>query len=352
MSRKTRPNTRETRPEALRTAMLSRVNRSATASGKVVLPAIPALVDHYTDRLGTLFRALGRPFTAQDLANLRGILVERIDEAWSASQYGLIEVTYETDPYPAMSLTYTVRSLLITLADKFEQWFAQRKPPYFGSKADARLLALAATMGPPGESRVLDVGAGTGRNTLALARLGFPVDALEMTAAFCKILRETSAAENLDLEVIERNFLDPDFHLSPRYRLVLLSEVVSDFRTNKNDLRLLFERASEGLVSGGYLLFNCFVPCDGHVPSRLERELSEVCWASAFTTKDLARATDGLRFELVSDDSVLDFEQGHLPEGDWPPIWWYPGWVSGQDIYDLPQGKCPIEMRWLVYRRM
>jgi hypothetical protein len=65
----------------------------------------------------------------------------------------------------------------------------------------------------------------------------------------------------------------------------------------------------------------------------------------------LSAAVSGLPLQLVSDDSVYDYEQAHLPEGCWPPTSWYADWVSGRDVFDLPREECPIEMRWLVYQK-
>jgi hypothetical protein len=59
----------------------------------------------------------------------------------------------------------------------------------------------------------------------------------------------------------------------------------------------------------------------------------------------------GLPLSLVADDSVFDYEKQHLPEGAWPPTSWYAAWVSGQDVFDVPRERSPIEMRWLVYRK-
>jgi hypothetical protein len=65
----------------------------------------------------------------------------------------------------------------------------------------------------------------------------------------------------------------------------------------------------------------------------------------------MSSASAGLPLELVADDSVYDYEREHLPEGAWPPTSWYADWVSGLDVFTVEREKCPIEMRWLVYRK-
>ena len=49
---------------------------------------------------------------------------------------------------------------------------------------------------------------------------------------------------------------------------------------------------------------------------------------------------------------MYEYEKAHLPDGAWPPTSWYDRWVSGLDVFDVEREQCPIEMRWLVYRRV
>jgi SAM-dependent methyltransferase len=56
---------------------------------------------------------------------------------------------------------------------------------------------------PGRESRVLDVGAGTGFLSLAAARLGHQVTALDLSGGMLERLRDNAARDGLDLEVVE-----------------------------------------------------------------------------------------------------------------------------------------------------
>jgi len=40
-----------------------------------------------------------------------------------------------------------------------------------------------------------------------------------------------------------------------------------------------------------------------------------------------------------------------LAEEAWPPTGWYDDWSQGLDVYALPAGKAPMELRWLTFRR-
>ncbi len=134
------------------------------------------------------------------------------------------------------------------------------------------------------------------------------------------------------------------------YQLIVLSEVVSDFRTTQQ-LRGLFELATHCLAPEGRLLFNAFLAHDGYTPDDATRELGQQSYTSMFTRDEMATAAAGLPLTLLADDSVHDYEKEHLPDGAWPPTNWYPNWTAGQDVFDLQREYVPIDMRWLVYRR-
>ena len=114
------------------------------------------------------------------------------------------------------------------------------------------MCALAAQAADPRSYRVLDIGAGTGRNALALARRGHSVDVVELTAKFAEMIRSDAARESLDVRVIQRDVFSTMADLRQDYQLVLLSEVVPDFRTTQQ-LRKMFELASHCLAPGGQL---------------------------------------------------------------------------------------------------
>lgn len=334
--------------DRLRLALNRRLKRRSVGKGEIVLPAVPAMVDDYVTMCDQVFTAIGVQFNADELAHLRGVLESQLGQAYAGSQRSEIVITYERPAGKA--LNYHVNARWFTVQGTYDNWVATREPPFFGTEADARVLALAAELGDPADAAVLDVGAGTGRNSLALARRGHPVDAIEMTEAFAEIMADEARRDGLNVRVLRREAFATVDDLRRDYRMMLLSEVVSDFRSTV-DLRLMFEVAALCLAPGGNLLFNVFLTKHGHSVDDAARELGQQFYTTIFTPAELSQAAADLPMYQVADDSVYEYEKGHQAPECWPPTSWYPEWVSGQDVFDVSREECPMEMRWLVYRK-
>jgi len=342
---------RETKAPILRQAVMRRLPQRLSANAEFRLPPVPALLEHYTQVFNNLWVSIGRVFSAADLDQFRAGLKQNLERAWAASPYSAVKVSFSTIAPPGSGLNWNVDVETQTMADEYAYWVKTRTPPLFGKHPDAKVLDLARSLGVPAETPILDVGAGTGRNTLPLSRAGFPTDAVEMAPALAAILREEVANEGRPVQVFEHSILDPNLPApAGHYRLVFLAEVVSHFRTFA-ELRALFEVAARLLPAGGLLLFSTFLSSDGYKPDDVVREMSEVLWCKLFTRRELDDAVDGQPFQRVSDESVPGYEKANLPAEAWPPTGWFETWSGGQDLFDLPVGKPPMELRWLVYRK-
>jgi len=333
---------------SLREALTQRLHRRAVVTGQISVPAVPGMLDEYVAMCTDTFESIGVHFTDGDIAHLRNVLRGQLAEAFAASSRSEIVINYECPV--GNTVSYTVKTHWFTLEGAYENWVATREPPYFGTEPDARVWALAAEAEDPAAFPVLDVGAGTGRNSLALARRGHPVDAVEMTPKFAEIIVAEAGREGLNVRVTQRDVFATTAELRRDYQLILLSEVVSDFRSTEQ-LAGVFNLASQCLAPGGRLVFNVFLASDGYVPDDAARELGQQCYTSIFTYAELAEASAMSQLELVANDSVHDYEKEHLPPEAWPPTSWYADWVSGLDVFAVPREQSPIEMRWLVYRK-
>lgn len=342
------PPRRSVRPSPLREAAVRRLYRRSMASGHITLPAVPGMVDEYVSMCQNIFAGLSIRFNTEQLAHLRKVLEGELADAYAASPRSNIVISYD---YPVgMVLNYNIKAEWQTLADSYEMRAATDQPHLFGAEPDARVWMLAAEAADPRTYRVLDIGAGTGRNALALARRGHPVDAVEMTPRFAETIRAEAERGGLDVRVIERDLFAGTDDLRFDYQLIVLSGVVSDFRTTRQ-LRSLFELAAHCLAPGGCLVFNAFLTRQDYTPDQAVRELGQQCYTAMFTWYEMTNATALLPLNLISDDSVYEYERFHLPAGAWPPTPWYADWVSGLDVFDVEREASPVEMRWLVYEK-
>jgi 2-polyprenyl-3-methyl-5-hydroxy-6-metoxy-1,4-benzoquinol methylase len=322
-------------------------SRSVVA-GEISLPAVPSMLDQYVEMCSRIFADMGRKFSDEDVAQLRAALRSQLLEAFLNSHRSNVVISYMANAEPG--LQYKVNARWFTVAEAYENWISTREPPLFGTEPDARVWDLANEAADPSTYRVLDIGAGTGRNALALARRGHPVDVIEFTPKFADMIRSEAQRESLDMRIIVRNVFETADDLRQDYQLILLSEVVSDFRTTQQ-LRSVFELATYCLSPGARLVFNVFLPRDGYELEDAARELGQQLYTSVFTRHEMSTAAAGLPLELVADDSVYDYEKTHLPPGGWPPTNWYADWVSGREVFPVKRDERPIEMRWLVFRK-
>jgi SAM-dependent methyltransferase len=333
----------------LREAMTRRLTRRSAVAGKIQLPAVPSMIDDYVAMCGNVFADVGRAFTDDELANLKQLLQRQLDEAFAKSPRSTIIVAYSAGV--ASLLNYEITIEWWTLERAYENWISTRKPPLFGSEADARVMSLAQAADDPAAAPVLDVGAGTGRNTLALARRGHPVDSVELTPKFAEQIATDAQRDNLAVRVIAGDIFETTQDLRDDYELIVLSQVVSDFRSTQQ-LRELFELAAHHLAPAGRLVFNAFVAKPGYELDDAARQLGQQCYTSIFTDDEIASAAVGLPLIMLSDDSVYEYEKAHLQPDAWPPTSWYEEWVSGQDVFDVPREESPIDMRWRVYGKI
>ncbi len=81
-----------------------------------------------------------------------------------------------------------------------------QKADYFGAEPSALLATYAEWI--PADARVLDIGAGQGRNTLPLARQGCQVTALDPSEVALETIGKQAAKEDLSVEIVAQNFMD------------------------------------------------------------------------------------------------------------------------------------------------
>lgn len=340
---------------ALRESLLARIERKLLSHGELSFPCIPSLLEVYVEKLVTCWNASGRRLSAAEIEQLSQLVERGLKAGFAASAHARLEVTYQAQPPPSATLQYRIQVRMETLTGQYQKWISEREAPFFGSTPDSKVLDVAAELARSGAFgaalRVLDAGAGTGRNAVALAKLGHAVHAVELVPELCTQLSGYARREEVSVSVTQADLLDDAVELAPEeYQLIVLSEVVSHFR-DVGEIRRVATRLAAALVPEGRFLFSVFLARDGYEPDALARETSQAALSSLFTRAELSFMTRELPLVLVSDESVFEFEKTHLPADAWPPTPWFPAWSRGCDVFELPEGAAPVELRWLTYRR-
>jgi SAM-dependent methyltransferase len=344
------PHDRETDSAALEVALQRIVQRRILARGEIDFPCVPALRPFFLEQLLQTWSALGKAFSDDERGSLDTALGMALDTGFEATPYARMVVGYEVQA-PPVGVEYAIRLKENTIEQHYEHWLSERKPPLFGMSPDAKAMDLARTLGAAASARVLDIGAGTGRNALPLARSGHPVDAVELVPALADELKKAREEEGLPVDVIVGDVLSTDF--SPnggRYKLALLSEVAPHFRA-VTELETVFEKFAHALLPGGIALVNLFLAADGYQPDAVAEQVAEVSWSRIFTRRELAFITERLPFDCIDEDSVHDHQRKTMPADAWPPTTWFVDWSRGRNVFDLPLGRAPIDLRWFAYRR-
>lgn len=333
-----------------------RIGRRTRVSGSISLPAAPALLDFYIYRLTTMFDFMGKTFSEKEKEHLKTLIEPRVQSAWEVSPHGRLIITWESEAPPGSGIDYTVKCESGTTAEQYAEWRETHEAPLFGKNEDAKMVKVAEEhLLPAREHAILDIGAGTGRNALPMAKKGYKVTALELTPEFAKLIEEKAKAADVSssVQVVQADILasSPDLFPQHNFSLIVCSEVTPHFRSAAH-LRLLFERSSTWLRPGGFLLFNAFVSTDGYEPTEFHRQVGQLTWSGFFTPSEITSSSSGLAFTKVSEEQVHAFEKDNQPGEDWPPTAWFEEWSKGWDCFGMEEGEMPpMELRWLLFKK-
>ncbi|HEY3253746.1 MAG TPA: class I SAM-dependent methyltransferase [Polyangiaceae bacterium] len=332
-------------------AIVERLKRRSIAAGSFSAPCIPSLSEHYFAKLLQLFEALDRPLAATEVEAMRRSFHDCVVQGFADSPYARFVFAYQPASSNPLALDCTMSVVSPSLEEQYRDWLEDsvHSQP-FGSEPDAMVVQMARALAETGPVRVLDVGAGSGRNTLPLARAQHQVDAIEPVPALAKQLRESAQAEQLAVRLFEQDVLQDESAISAeRYQLIVLSEVSPHF--SQRDFARAMPRLAGSLAPGGTLLFNAFVARDGYRPDAIAQETAQSVWSTFFTRGELASLTSPLGLVMSRDEACVEYERAHLPKEAWPPTPWYVNWAQGRNLFANIAGDAPIELRWLAYRK-
>ncbi|MEO5922020.1 MAG: class I SAM-dependent methyltransferase [Pseudolysinimonas sp.] len=141
----------------------------------------------------------------------------------------------------------------------------ERKPEMFGKSPSASAVHAAKRFRQAGATRVLELGAGHGRDTLFFASEGFRVTALDYSVTGLHALEATAAQAGLD-DLIETREHDvraplplPDGSVDAVYAHLLLCMALST-----EEIARLVEEVGRVLVPGGAFVYTVRNTSDAH----------------------------------------------------------------------------------------
>lgn len=133
---------------------------------------------------------------------------------------------------------------------------------FYRRLAARRLSHQPAADGAPGNDRILDLGAGTGRLTIPLARDGYRVTALDQSPSMlAQLHKRVDALPRVvaDRIAIARGDLRT-FDLGKRFSLIVASFNVIEHLYTRGEVAACFERVAAHLEPGGAFMFDVQLP--------------------------------------------------------------------------------------------
>ncbi len=157
-----------------------------------------------------------------------------------------------------------------------EDWYRHAYPPEmdelpWADKTGAEVERAITMLRPRGDERVLDLGCGTGRHSLELARRGFSVLGVELLEENVQLAREKAADQGSSAEFLAADLRELDFFEQFDFVLNFNDGGIGYFETEAENLRT-FAVIARALKPGGRHL--------AQTPNRLhaERHMPERTW--------------------------------------------------------------------------
>ena len=150
---------------------------------------------------------------------------------------------------------------------------------------------------------ILEIGAGTGRYSIALANEGFNVTAVELTEHNISVLKQKSTG-NENLTTIQGNALDLSFLPDNSFDITLSLGPMYHLYTKENKIKALNEAIRVTKPNGYILVAYCmneptivqFVFLENHLNECLEKNMLKADWHCKSEEKDV--------FELVRTEDI------------------------------------------------
>lgn len=149
-----------------------------------------------------------------------------------------------------------------------DDWYRTAYPPEmdklpWADKTVSEVDRFVTMLHPQGDERVLDLGCGTGRHSLELARRGFSVVGVELLPENVEVGRQSAAAQSLAVEFLQADLRELELEQEFDIVVTFNDGGIGYFETEAENLRT-FEVIARALRPGGRHL--------AQTPNRLHAE--------------------------------------------------------------------------------
>ncbi len=216
----------------------------------------------------------------------------------------------------------------------------RRSGHFNGKEPDSKLIETAQTKLSP-NADIADIGAGDGRNTVPLAKLGYNVDAFEFSDEGKKKIEERS--ENLqNVHIFDRNILYNPF--KRKYDAAFMSHVSQHF--SNNELGRVIKNVSESLKPDGLFVFDALINKNDDMPANaLYDEANGCCHFPESIVREHAKDSG---FEVKE---IEPFSEGKESRGKY----YCEQWGFAQDGIDYETSYIepprPVELKWITLQK-
>lgn len=193
----------------------------------------------------------------------------------------------------------------------------QRKPEMFGSSASASAVHAAKRFRDGGVMRIVELGAGHGRDAIYFATEGFRVTALDYSTTGLMALRTTATQAGVD-DLIETQEHDvrrplpfPDRSVDAVYAHLLLCMALST-----TEISRLVDEIGRVLIAGGVFVYTVRTTNDAHYGVGIDHG-DNIYETQGYAVHFFDRAlVDGLATGWILEEAAPD-EEGSLPRRIW-----------------------------------
>lgn len=189
-------------------------------------------------------------------------------------------------------------------AKRLSEWYDQlykENPDAFSDVPEPLLLKSIEHI--PAHGRVLEIGAGQGRNALALAKLGFAVHATDISSVGIQAMRAQAEATGLDKFTVEMR--DARSGIEGSYELIVAAFLLH--HSTPDDARRIITDIQDHTTSGGVNYLSAFTK-----GSDLEALVPGTYFPTADELRTLYEGWEMLAFEEVRTRTRQRREDGSL----------------------------------------